>query len=114
MKKIAILTCLEAVGSVCTGAGCFSALNERKGNFSRYAQEEIQLQAFFQCNGCQSDSLKDKGMQEKLQRIIGLKPDAVHIGVCTKTKTGEQCENIKKIVEQLKANEILCIEGTHS
>lgn len=113
MKKIAILTCLEAAGSVCTGAGCFSALNERKGSFNRYQEDEIQLQAFFQCNGCQSDSLKDEGMQEKLERLMGLKLDAVHIGVCTKTKTGKQCENIRKIVSQLEANHIMCIEGTH-
>lgn len=114
MKKIAILTCLEAAGSVCTGAGCFSAFNARKGSFNRYADEQVELQAFFQCNGCQSDSLKDEGMQEKLQRVISIKPDAVHIGVCTTTKTGKQCENIRKIVSQLKDHDILCIEGTHS
>lgn len=112
MKKIAILTCLEAVGSVCTGAGCFKAFNERLGSFSIY-DEEVELQAFFQCNGCKSDVNRDKGMQEKLERIISIKPDVVHIGICTKSKTGNLCENIKIIVEQLEKNNIVCIEGTH-
>lgn len=112
MKRIAILTCLDAVGSVCTGAGCFRALNERKGSFERY-DEEIQLQAFFQCNGCQSKVETDSGMQEKIERIIKIKPDVVHIGVCTKTKRKSLCPTIQEIITELEKNDIPCIEGTH-
>lgn len=112
MKRIAILTCLEAVGSVCTGAGCLSALNTRQGSFKQY-DEAVKLEAFFQCNGCQSDVNTDKGVAEKLQRIIQINPDVVHIGICTKTKTGELCKQIQAIKTLLEEKGILCIEGTH-
>ena len=38
MKKIAILTCLDAC-QVCTGAGCLNAWNSKSRNFAAYAGE---------------------------------------------------------------------------
>ena len=113
MKKIAILTCLKSASSVCTGASCFRAVNERKGAFEEYKDEEIQIQAFFQCNGCDSDINTDKGMEEKLQRIIKIRPDAVHVGICAVKKDGQCCNTITKIINVLEENNIKCIKGSH-
>ena len=51
MKKIIMLNCLRA-NQVCTGAACLKAFNERTRTFAQYGEEELFLQAFFRCNGC--------------------------------------------------------------
>lgn len=51
MKKIVMLTCPHAE-TVCTGAGCFSALNGRTHRFREYGDEELQVSAFMKCSGC--------------------------------------------------------------
>lgn len=45
MKKIAILTCLDAC-QVCTGAGCLNAWNSKSRHFAAYAGEEASLESF--------------------------------------------------------------------
>ena len=45
MKKIAILTCIKS-NSVCTGASCLKAMNERTRSFAPYKGEPLQLMAF--------------------------------------------------------------------
>ena len=114
MKKIAMLTCLKSVSSVCTGAGCFSALNNRSGAFERYATDELQVSAFFQCNGCEHPLGDNDGLKEKVLRIIKLSPDAVHVGICTKKReSSEYCAIIIDILEELKAHHIPIVFGTH-
>ncbi len=98
MKKIVMLTCLKA-NTVCTGAGCLKAFNEKTKTFSRYGSEELELEAFFRCNGC---GVWDEGMEEKLERLISIKPDAVHLGVCTKLKDGTRCPTIERIAKRLE------------
>ena len=73
MKKIIMLNCLRA-NQVCTGAACLKAFNERTRTFAQYGEEELFLQAFFRCNGCdeQGNGIWDEGMDEKLERMEGL------------------------------------------
>ena len=58
-----------------------------------------------------------EGIEEKLERIIGLKPDAVHVGVCVKQRTdnGDEatCKTIAEICERLQAAGLTIVEGTH-
>ena len=114
MKKIVMLTCLRAAGSSCTGEACFGALNCRTGAFSRYSGEEIELSAFFHCNGCESEVAQDEGMLEKLARIRKIRPDAVHLGVCTLRRESGRCGTVKKIVKILQNDGIAVIDGTHA
>ena len=109
MKKIVMLTCLKA-NTVCTGAGCLKAFNERTKTFSRYGGEELELEAFFRCNGC---GVWDEGMEEKLERLISIKPDAVHLGVCTKLKDGTRCPTIERIAKRLEEDGAHIVDGTH-
>ena len=60
MKKIAILTCIKS-NSVCTGASCLKAMNERTRSFAPYKGEPLQLMAFLHCNGCACDYDTDPG-----------------------------------------------------
>ncbi len=62
MKRIAILTCLDAC-QVCTGASCLNAWNNKSRHFAAYAGENVSLEAFFHCNGCGNEPETDKGSQ---------------------------------------------------
>ncbi len=114
MKHIAILTCLDAC-KVCTGAGCFQAWNSRSRGFSPYAGEDVQLDAFFHCNGCDSRPAEDPGMIEKLDRLQSLGVSVVHTGVCTRKAPdrSEYCPNIAQIIAMLEQRGIRVIHGTH-
>lgn len=114
MRKIAILSCLDAC-QVCTGAACFQAWNEKKKHFSCYSEEDVSFAAFFHCNGCGKDPAGDKGMKEKLDRLQSMGVDTVHTGVCTMkdAKQNIQCPNIAKILDMLHERGIQTVQGTH-
>ena len=117
MKKIAILRCLRS-NDVCTGAGCMQAFNKKQGSFVRYGDEPLGLVAYWSCNGCGDCHLEhQEGIEEKLERIESLRPDAVHVGVCTKHRTAEgtwvTCRKILGICECLREAGIEVVEGTH-
>ena len=94
MKRIAILTCLDAC-KVCAGASCLSAWNRRERGFAPYAA--------------------DTGMLEKLDRLQNMGVDTVHIGVCAvkERETGTLCPTIAKIRDLLHARGMKTIVGTH-
>ncbi len=111
-KKIAILSCLEAT-KVCTGYGCLNAFNNKIRNFESYT-EELELLAFFYCNGCDADYENDEGYKEKIEKIISLNPDFIHVGVCCKTKNnGEYCSTVKNMIKYFEHHNITIIDGTH-
>ncbi len=112
-KKIVILTCLKSV-DCCTGAACLAAFNNRTGAFQRYQAEELELSAFFHCNGCNSVLEQDNGLLEKLDRILKIHPDAVHLGVCTLKKETGRCKTIEQFIKVFQDNGIAVIDGTHS
>jgi len=84
----------------------------KKASFTRYHGDDIEVVAFFHCNGCDCDYDNDKKYLEKISRVIMMKPDAVHIGICT-CVNGMECLKIKHIIETLEANSINVIHGTH-
>lgn len=113
MKHIAILTCLEAC-RVCTGAACLEAWNRRDRHFARYAGQETQLNAFLHCNGCHSDPMADPGLAEKLERLITIGVDTVHLGVCAvKQETGALCPTMQTLAETLQQKGLKIVQGTH-
>ena len=85
MKKIVMLNCLRA-NSVCTGAACLQAFNAKTKTFARYGDEPLELVAFFRCNGCDVPQ-DDAGMEEKIERLLQLRPDAAHIVARLMVKT---------------------------
>ena len=116
MKKIGILRCLRSEEN-CTGAACFQAFNNRSSQFARYGDEEIQLVAFMACNGCRKLTLGDSsGLEEKIERILSIKPDVVHVGICCKTRTddNEYCPEVLRLVDIFRNHGIEIVWGTHS
>lgn len=117
MKKIAILRCLRS-NDVCTGASCMQAFNKKQGGFARYGDEPLELEAYWSCNGCGDCHLEhQEGIEEKLARIVSLRVDAVHVGVCTKQRSADgawvTCRKILGICEHLREAGIEVVEGTH-
>ncbi len=116
MKRIVILRCLRSEEN-CTGAACFEAFYNRKGQFDVYGDEEVQIAAFMSCNGCGRLSFIDTaGLEEKVERILKIKPDVLHIGICCKTRTdnNEYCPDIMDLVERFRSSGIEVVWGTHS
>lgn len=111
VKRIAILSCLKAT-DVCSGAACFKALNQRQKSFEVYAEDTIEVIGFFHCNGCECDYENDSAYIEKIDTMIGLKPDVIHVGKCTLID-GKECPVITRIVSTFEKNEILVVKGTH-
>lgn len=117
MKKIAILRCLKS-NDVCTGAACLKAVNENKGTFAVYGDEQLKLVAFFSCNGCEEVLLRNQeGFDEKISMIKSLKPDVIHVGVCCWQRSNSRdkvlCEKILEINRHLENMGINVIYGTH-
>lgn len=115
MQRIALLTCMKSVTDNCTGAACMKAFYSRTGAFAQYQAESMELAAFFCCNGCGGELSQDAGLQEKVDRILAIHPDAVHLGVCTlKKDTGERCGVIAQLADTFLENGIRVVNGTHS
>lgn len=114
MKKIAILRCLET-SQTCTGSGCLKAWNEKAKAFSCYAEEDVSLAAFLNCNGCEKDPAEDEGMLKKLNRLKAMGVEIVHTSGCTLKDRENQayCANIEKIVSILHERGIQTVHGTH-
>lgn len=115
MKKIAILRCLRSEEN-CTGALCLKHFYQRKGAFARYGNEELQLMAFMSCNGCKNLSFEDDaGLQEKLERILSIGVEVVHVGICCQTRTDDLllCQQVKKIIAYFEQHGIEIVMGTH-
>ena len=106
--KIAILHCKKS-GRVCTGAACFRTFYDRKKSFAQYAGQEVELSAYFDCNGCEADKLTDPGFTEKLQRMNQEHVDKVHIALCAVSS----CPQLDKVKQALENQGIVYEEGTH-
>ena len=111
MTNLAILCCLDA-NDVCTGAGCLRALRERRGGFACYEGQETELLAFLRCSHCSTPLEEDAGMQKKLERLVSIGTQAVHIGVCARPK-GEKCPYMAANAKWLEDHGIQVIWKTH-
>lgn len=110
-KRIAILSCLNAT-DVCSGAACFKALNQRMKSFEIYLDNSVEVIGFFHCNGCTCDYEINAPYLEKVNTLIKLKPDVIHVGKCTVDK-GVECPVITGIIQTFEQNQIQVIRGTH-
>ncbi|MDR7870494.1 MAG: CGGC domain-containing protein [Tissierellaceae bacterium] len=105
--KIAIGVC-EKINGRCSSMGCFKAYNNKDKHFLRYKDTDTELQAFFSCNICSSDS------KENITTIATRLKDAgveiIHLGACAvKCKA----DKLSEIIEVFTSMDMDVVEGTH-
>ena len=69
------------------------------------------------CNGCKGDNPsepeEDKGILEKLDRLVSEDIEIVHVGVCRLMDDKKECPRMTKICEMIDSRGIQVIRGTH-
>lgn len=115
MKRIAVLRCLKS-SSQCSGAGCLKILFNKEKVYSKYKEEDIQLVAFWTCNGCKDVSLGDEeGLRRKIASMERFTVDIVHLSHCVfkkKTDGSEKiCSQVSAIVSELEKKGVRVEKG---
>ena len=82
------------------------------------AMKLCRLLPFFTCNGCGENKLPNQeGINKKVERIIKMQPDALHLSNCTmpKDENGNRviCPVIKELEDKFTAAGIDVVRGTH-
>ena len=118
MKKIAVLRCLSTSNN-CTGSGCLKAFNNKTNAFAAYEGQETEMAAFMTCNGCGAVQMPghEEGFRKKLDRLVTIGVETVHLSGCTKKKDAQgekhECPVITKTAEYLEQQGITVVRGTH-
>lgn len=115
MLKIGTLTCLHS-NDVCARVGCLKAFFSRAAFFKEYPEDTI-LAAMMTCNGCKkvnpTEPEEDKGILEKIDRLVNEDIKVIHVGVCRLTDGKNECPRITRICEMMEDKGIQVIRGTH-
>ncbi|MDU2990539.1 MAG: CGGC domain-containing protein [Lachnospiraceae bacterium] len=112
MNKIGILTCIHS-NNVCARVGCLAAFQNRTDFFQDYPEDTC-LAAMMTCNGCKGanpiEPIEDKGILEKIDRLVSEKISTIHVGVCRLPDGKHECltvhsvhSNVAKIHSRLPA-----------
>lgn len=105
--KIAIGIC-EKVNGTCSSMGCFRAYNNKKEHFLRYRDMNTELQAYFSCSICSSDSKEN--IRKISERLKDANVEIVHLGACAVKCKADRLSEIKEVFE---SSGIDIVEGTH-
>lgn len=105
--KLAIGVC-EKINGRCSTKGCFIAYNKKDKHFSKYKDSNVELQAFFTCNICSSESKENitKIATRLKEHGVGI----IHLGACAVKCKADNLEEIKKVFISIG---IKVVEGTH-
>ena len=118
MKKIAVLRCLRTSNN-CTGSSCLKALNNKTNTFAEYETKEKELNAIMNCRSKGDVKMpnNEEGLRKKLDRLVTIGVEAVHLSGCTKKKDAQgekhECPVITKTAEYLEQQGITVVRGTH-
>lgn len=111
-------TALSACKCILHGQRLPACVKRKTGAFERYGDETLQAAAVFTCNGCGENKLPNQeGINKKVERIIKMQPDALHLSNCTmpKDENGNRviCPVIKELEDKFTAAGIDVVRGTH-
>ena len=69
------------------------------------------------CNGCKganpTDPIEDKGILEKIDRMVSEKISAIHVGVCRLPDGKHECPRMTQICNMIEERGIKVVRGTH-
>ena len=115
MNKIGILTCIHS-NNVCARVGCLSAFQNRTDFFQNYPEDTC-LAAMMTCNGCKgtnpTEPAEDKGILEKIDRLVSEKISTIHVGVCRLPDGKHECPRMTQICDMIEERGIKVVRGTH-
>jgi len=106
MKKIGIIICDR--WRTCAGGKCLRALEERKGAFSRYEGEEVELAGYTTCDGCPGGNVEYAPAEMKKNGV-----EVIHLatGLLVGYPPCPFIDDFKKFIEEKFDMEVVL--GTH-
>jgi len=85
MANIAILFCKRIQDHSCIAcAKCHKAMDEREGEFARYADDEIHLVAMTDCGDCPGLVVPRVKLLREVAANLDRPIDVIHLGTCMK------------------------------
>jgi predicted metal-binding protein len=111
MERVLIVGCEKGMDKVCVGCSrCLVALNRRAGEFTRYAEQKVELMGIASCGGCPGGQLVPRLALMKLWNApLDVEPTKIHLAPCL--VHCPHCEDILTKMEEKCGIEI--IKGTH-
>jgi len=111
MKKIGIIACANTTRVLdCPLSPCLRDFYDRKGEFTRYKGQEVELAGIASCPGCLG-GMAPEVLLSKANSLVHYGCQAIHLTYCMKVF----CPYIKKYLKILKSKypEVEIILGTH-
>lgn len=109
--RIGILTCSNTTRVLdCPVSACLKDLSDRKGSFTRYQGQDVELVGVISCNGC--PTLKGEDIiLPKIEALRHYGANWIHLTYCMMVI----CPFVRKYVKVIKAKfpSLDLIEGTH-
>ena len=105
--KIAIGVC-EKINGRCSSMWCFQAYNKKHKHFERYQDTDVDLQAFFSCNICSSESKEN--ITTLATRLKDADVKIIHLGACAVKCKADKLLEIKEVFTSM---DMEVVEGTH-
>jgi predicted metal-binding protein len=85
MANVAILYCKKIQDHSCIAcAKCHKAIDERQGEFARYADDEIHLFGMTDCGDCPGLTVPRVKLLREVAANLGRSIDVIHLGTCMK------------------------------
>lgn len=106
MKKIGIMTC-DKLKDKCSGTHCFEAFHSKSKAFEIYKDKEVQISAFFSCNGCGTEL--PESMDYILNQMLLKNVDTIHMALCIDV----ECHRHREIESVLKEKGFNVVLGSH-
>jgi predicted metal-binding protein len=118
MKKVAIVGCKRIQDQLCVACEkCLKALSLREGEFSRYADDEVELIALGNCGDCPGLIMPKITLMNEIADLLERDFDIIHFGTCiVKAKKTGECpldfERLPGLIKENFGKELVI--GTHN
>lgn len=106
MKNIGIMIC-NKYSYKCSGINCFKAFNNRTKAFERYRECNVNLMAFFHCNGCEKNFLEEQ--THKFDQLKRCGVSTIHMSTCMVNK----CHRYDVLKGDLINSGFDVVDGSH-
>ena len=100
--------------NVCARVGCLAAFQNRTDFFQDYPEDTC-LAAMMTCNECKGvnpiEPIEDKGILEKIDRLVSEKISTIHVGVCRLPDGKHECPRMTQICNMIEERGIKVVRA---